>query len=183
MPPVGNDFIGIAAGNAHSLALKRDGSIVGWGILADPPEGNDFIAIAAGDHHGLAIKKVIQPVVEARVQILPKLIVRHSSMKRFLVWVRLPEEISKEQVDSDSPLVLYPGELEPVRQFVLGGRGGVTIMAFFSVSELLDSIEENGLAELEVGGLLKDGREFYGTGDVLIKATRRRPGRWWRRGR
>ncbi len=60
-----NDFIGsrftaIAAGAAHSLALKSDGSILGWGrsdfSQARPPAGNDFIAIAAGGWHSLAIK-------------------------------------------------------------------------------------------------------------------------------
>ena len=30
-PPDGNDFVAIAAGEGHSLALKSDGSIVGWG--------------------------------------------------------------------------------------------------------------------------------------------------------
>jgi len=30
-PPAGNDFVAIAAGGAHSLALKSDGSVVGWG--------------------------------------------------------------------------------------------------------------------------------------------------------
>jgi hypothetical protein len=54
-------FIAIAAGDAHSLALKKDGSIVGWGDngygQATPPDGNDFIAIAAGSEHSLALKK------------------------------------------------------------------------------------------------------------------------------
>ena len=59
-PPVGNDFTAIAAGGSHSLALKSDGSIVGWGrndyVQATPPAGNDFTAIAAGSDHSLALK-------------------------------------------------------------------------------------------------------------------------------
>lgn len=51
----------IAAKEEYSLALKKDGSIVGWGENLDgqatPPEGNDFVAIAAGHYyHSLALK-------------------------------------------------------------------------------------------------------------------------------
>jgi hypothetical protein len=55
-----NDFVAIAAGGAHSLALKADGSILGWGDnsygQATPPAGNDFVAIVAGSYHSLALK-------------------------------------------------------------------------------------------------------------------------------
>jgi hypothetical protein len=58
-------FIAIAAGTWHSLALKKDGSIVGWGSnsygQASPPDGNDFIAIAAGYSHSLAIRRPEPP--------------------------------------------------------------------------------------------------------------------------
>jgi hypothetical protein len=61
MHPDGNDFVAISAGYGHSLALKSDGSIVGWGYnsfgQATPPNGNDFVAVVAGDRHGLAIKR------------------------------------------------------------------------------------------------------------------------------
>jgi len=57
---IGSRFIAIAAGYGHSLALKSDGSIVGWGYndsgQATPPAGNDFIAIAAGGYYSLALK-------------------------------------------------------------------------------------------------------------------------------
>jgi hypothetical protein len=52
--------VAIAAGAFHSLALKTDGSVVGWGRnnrgQATAPGGNDFVAIAAGAVHSLALK-------------------------------------------------------------------------------------------------------------------------------
>ena len=40
-----NDFVAIAAGYGHSLAIKEDGSIVGWGWnrsgQTTVPDGND----------------------------------------------------------------------------------------------------------------------------------------------
>ena len=55
IPPEGNDFVAIAAGESNSLALKSDGSIVSnIRNMPPPPVGNDFVAIAAG---GEAIKK------------------------------------------------------------------------------------------------------------------------------
>ena len=59
-PPAGNDFVAIAAGAYHSLALRAEGSIIGWGYnnygQALPPAGNDFVAIAAAGDHSLALK-------------------------------------------------------------------------------------------------------------------------------
>ena len=51
----------IAAGGGHTLFLKPDGSIFGWGNSdfgqATAPVGNDFVAITAGGRHSLALKK------------------------------------------------------------------------------------------------------------------------------
>jgi alpha-tubulin suppressor-like RCC1 family protein len=59
-PPDGNDFVAIAAGSSHSLALRFDGSIVSWGYNDNgeftPPDGNDYVAIAAGGSQSLALK-------------------------------------------------------------------------------------------------------------------------------
>jgi titin len=55
------DIVAMAAGYDHSLALKRDGSVVGWGNnysgQAMPPAGlSDVVAIAAGEYYSLALK-------------------------------------------------------------------------------------------------------------------------------
>ncbi len=60
--PTGTDFKAVAAGYAHSLALKSDGTVVAWGSNAfgqtDVPDDlNDIDAIAAGQHFSLALKK------------------------------------------------------------------------------------------------------------------------------
>jgi alpha-tubulin suppressor-like RCC1 family protein len=53
--------VAIAAGDVHSLALKADGTVVGWGDnefgQATIPAGlSNVVAIAAGSYHSLALK-------------------------------------------------------------------------------------------------------------------------------
>ena len=48
--------IAVAAGDSHSLALKSDGSVAGWGQAASPPVLTNAIAIAAGSGYRLALK-------------------------------------------------------------------------------------------------------------------------------
>ncbi|MDB4297028.1 hypothetical protein N9904_03460, partial [Akkermansiaceae bacterium] len=55
------DVVGIACGGYHSLALKKDGTVVAWGDDADKqcdvPSGlTDVVGIAGGNSHSLALK-------------------------------------------------------------------------------------------------------------------------------
>ena len=55
----GEGYVAVAPGLCHVIALKEDGSIVGWGndeYLRDIPEGNDFVSIAAGSSYSLALR-------------------------------------------------------------------------------------------------------------------------------
>jgi len=58
--PDGSDFIAVAAGKYHCLALKSDGLLAAWGYNnhgeCNVPDGTDFTAIAAGTYHSMALK-------------------------------------------------------------------------------------------------------------------------------
>jgi alpha-tubulin suppressor-like RCC1 family protein len=56
-----SNMVAIAAGGNHSLALKADGSVVGWGYTVEgqstiPSSANGAVAIAEGNSHCLALK-------------------------------------------------------------------------------------------------------------------------------
>ena len=57
-----SDVTAIAAGEYHSLALKKDGSVVAWGQNKNgecnvPENLHDVVAISAGNGQSLALKK------------------------------------------------------------------------------------------------------------------------------
>ncbi len=115
--------------------------------------------------------------IEARLYILPRTINRHSRQKRVWAWLRLPKGITKDDIDSNTPLLLYPGQIEPTHQYIFprGRRGPkrVSIIAYFDKRDLMDVISDNGRMELKLVGRLKTGRYFYGTDTVRI--INRRP--------
>ena len=61
-PPAAlNDAIVVAAGNAHALSLKRNGTVVAWGSFGNGqtvvPDGlSGVVMVAAGGYHSLALK-------------------------------------------------------------------------------------------------------------------------------
>ncbi len=61
MVAAASNVLAIAAGSSHSLALKGDGTVVGWGLNTDGQAdgalaGSNVVAIAAGSSHSLAVK-------------------------------------------------------------------------------------------------------------------------------
>ncbi|MGD0649781.1 MAG: fibronectin type III domain-containing protein [Verrucomicrobiia bacterium] len=56
-PPNLTNVVAIAAGSSfYDLALKSDGTVVGWGGQTPPAGLSNVVAIAAGSSHGLALK-------------------------------------------------------------------------------------------------------------------------------
>jgi hypothetical protein len=62
VPRSATEVIQIAAGTFHSLALRADGSVVGWGYNGEnrataPKDLTGVVSIAAGRDHSIALKK------------------------------------------------------------------------------------------------------------------------------
>jgi len=109
---------------------------------------------------------------KADLRVSPKVINRNSKMPKVLAMVRLPEGVTRDQIDSNEPLLLYPGGIEALNQYVIqhrrGEAQGTNIFAFFDKTSLMGAVSENGRVELQVVGRLKAGRYFYGTDTVEI---------------
>jgi alpha-tubulin suppressor-like RCC1 family protein len=60
MPPNLSNVVAVAAGEVHYLALRTDGSVVGWGSLVPatvPTEATNVTMIRAGVGHSLALRR------------------------------------------------------------------------------------------------------------------------------
>jgi len=115
---------------------------------------------------------VIEPL-ESFLRLAPRVINRRSRQPGILALLRLPEGITTDQIDSNEPLLLYPGGIEAIRQRVTESRSrGVSIFALFDKAELMDAVSDNGSVELRVGGQLKTSQYFCGTDTVRIISPR-----------
>jgi hypothetical protein len=119
---------------------------------------------------------VVEPI-EGMLRIAPQIINRHCVQKRIMTTLCLPEGITRDQIDNNSMLLLYPGEVEAQRQFVTGIRR-VCIFAVFDRDEILEAIGGAGSIEVYVVGQLKTGQYFYGSDTMRIIGPGCWPPRW-----
>ncbi|GEM_PF-1951428 len=105
--------------------------------------------------------------IEGSLWITPRTINRQSQQPHIMAMLRLPDGITKDQIDSISALLLYPGEAGSYRQIIFGDSS-VRILAYFDRDEVLNSIGEMGPVEVYVVGQLKTGQYFYGSDTIRI---------------
>ncbi|MHC4477244.1 MAG: choice-of-anchor Q domain-containing protein [Planctomycetota bacterium] len=112
--------------------------------------------------------------LDAHLWLLPGVIRRCGRLPKVMAWVLLPSGITKDQVDGEQLLVLNPGQVQAVVQYVIELRllwaRRTCIFAFFDKDELMGVIADNGKVELQVCGTLTSGQQFCGTDTVWISA-------------
>jgi hypothetical protein len=165
-----NDFVAIAAGRYHSLALKSDRSIFAWGRNhsgeANPQDGNNFVAIAAGRSQSLAIIEL--PPVELPMRVTPQALNCKSKGKWLKAHFVLAEGFSSGDVDTGTAAWIEPLGIESQYINVFGNKGGVVkIEIGFDRAEVCAALD-SGSAELTVVGSFVDGQYFYGTDTIKV---------------
>ena len=154
-------------------------------VTIELPVGEHIIELIVNDgiddsEPNQVVITVIEPM-EAHLWMFPRVINRYSRESKILALLRLPEGVTRDQIDSSEPLLLYPAGSEAIRQYVIQyrrhGAQQVSIFAFFDKGELMAAVPDDGRVELQVVGELATGRYFYGTDMVRIIGRRRMPRR------
>ena len=109
---------------------------------------------------------VVGPI-ESELWIYPAVIKRTDGMMPYVLALSRLPGITKDMVDIDKPLLLYPGAIKAVHQYALeyeeAGLVHTSVLAFFDKVKLLAAVPENGKVKLHIVGRLKTGQYFYGT--------------------
>jgi predicted outer membrane repeat protein len=123
---------------------------------------------------------VIGPI-KGTLWLTPQIIHRQCLQKRIMAMLRLPEGITKDQIDASRKLTLYPGGVKAVNQCILPsyvyGAKRVCIYAFFDRDEVLEAIGGNRFVKVYAVSQLKTGQYLYGTSFIRIINPWRWP-RW-----
>jgi len=115
--------------------------------------------------------------LEAELWVSPKLMYRQRRSPVVFATLRLPEGITKDDVDRDYRLMLYTEENEGgieancqrIYQSCRQETSRVKIFAFFNMARLLDGAADNcEEMQLQVCGRIKTGQEFYGSDTIRI---------------
>jgi len=106
--------------------------------------------------------------IKADLWVFPQLISRLGGLSKILALISLPRSVSKDQIDTGEPILLYPGRIESIDQSVVRHPFGTTIIVSFDKSALTQAVPHNGRVLLTIEGTLKTGERFSGVDTVTI---------------
>ena len=149
-----------------------DGTVVGFYANGNPIDLTFDCQLGAT----VTLAAPVGEPLEAQLWVFPSLINRYGPLSKILAMVRLPEGISKNDIDSSRPLVLYANGYDDVKieascqRIIQWRRNGIvhtTIFASFDIAELIEAWTD-GKVQLEVVGGLNTDQDFYGIDTVRI---------------
>ena len=116
--------------------------------------------------------------LEAQLWVFPGIINRYGPLSKILAIVRLPEGITKDDIDSEQMLVLYAEDedyyveieasCQQIIQWCINGTVRTTIFASFDKASLMAAVPDDGKVGLQVSGQLDTAESFCGSDTVTI---------------
>ncbi len=160
---------------AYTWAWVADGKAClsnAMSLSLDLPAGVHTIQLMVNDGHvnsePSAVTVTVVAPFECDVKVAPSAINLRSNGPHILACVRFPAGLTTTQVESDSPLLIYPGGIAAMRRWTeIGDAGQVSVFAFFNRDALADLLQP-GPADLMVVGKLRSGQMFYGSDTVKV---------------
>lgn len=159
------------------LRIAKNGTVYGV-VLVDP---SDFFASKIRIRTNSGIRALAVVYVEATSTTVTPDLIRRSPLGvfSFLITLRLPSGIGKDDVDETEPLILFAADnVSPITfssssivatsQLVSGDATQAKVDANFDTAELMNLIPGYGEKVLRTVGKLKSGQYFYGDAILYI---------------
>ncbi len=116
------------------------------------------------------------PPLEARLHIIPHIINPKAHARFVFALMRLPSDVTADQIDTNEPAIMSPGRLESVNVRLVGHGARLSLIAAFSKAELVAALgPKPGRHDIEVAAHLLTGRCILGRDTIMLlsKPTRR----------
>jgi len=168
-----SDPDGDALGYTWALAVGGYSSLSnGVSLTIELPVGSHTVQLMVNDgrlnSEPAVVKITVVAPLECKLKIAPSTINLRSEGPHVLSRIQLPDGFSPADVDSEASLLLYPGGIQAMRQWIDGSdAGSVSAFAFFDRNALAGG-GQNGTAGLTVTGRLRSGQLFFGRDSVQI---------------
>lgn len=130
---------------------------------------------AAGNISTCQSTVTVVEAADAELKIIPRIINRDGFLQKVLAALRLPEGVTRDDVDMSAPVLLYPGDSDVgieachvwVVQWYWCGQIRTKVFAYFDKDAIMEAVPEDGYVDMAVIGRLVDGQYFYG--DCTVK--------------
>jgi len=160
-------------GDELSYRWLLDGAEITVGVspLIELPVGEHLVELVVSDGWDEASDTVVVEVVgpiETSVRVVPRAINRKTRGRTVLAVMQLPEGVDGNEIDKGYGVVFEPGGVQARLWRVLVGKGEGSLFAMFDRDKIIDALDDEGNAQVNVVCRLVSGRYLYGVDKLKV---------------
>jgi hypothetical protein len=137
------------------------------------PVGEHIITLVVNDGQADSqpdeLTVTVTAMLNAKLNLVPKVINRKSNGGIIMAMLRLPVGIQANNIDMNYQMVLQPGNIPCCMKMVrVTGKNCIMLFGVFDQQKVLSVIIDNGPVDLTIEGKLNSGQYFGGTDQITI---------------